>query len=218
MFRRDGRQAPSPWRLALACGIALSVLGAIALWGWQWDTSPLASWIERNKAWGGAAYVAAVAASVVLLPLSSLPLVPLAARVYGVWPAALLSAAGWWLGSLIAFQLARLGRRWLERVTSLDAVDRLERRIPPDIGFGGIVVLRMIFPVDIVSFALGLLKQLRFPTYAVASLVGIVPFAFVLSYAGGELGAGRFLTFAVVAVAATAAILVLRRLWQSRGS
>ncbi|TAK83545.1 MAG: hypothetical protein EPO20_18040 [Betaproteobacteria bacterium] len=66
----------------------------------------------------------------------------------------------------------------------------------------------MILPVDIVSFALGLLKELRFSTYAIGSLIGILPFAFVWSYAGGELGAGRFLTFA--------AVLVIRRLWSAR--
>lgn len=118
-------------------------------------------------------------------------MLPLATRSYGVVPTALLSAAGWWAGCLIAFQIARFGRRYLERVTSLEAVDRFEEKVPADIGFGGIVVLRMILPVDLVSFALGLFKRLRFLTYAAASLIGILPFAFVWSYAGGELGAGR---------------------------
>jgi uncharacterized membrane protein YdjX (TVP38/TMEM64 family) len=197
-------------------GLALLALAALALWQLQWDMWLLEAWSEEHALLGAAVYLFAVAASVVLLPLSSLPLLPLAVHLYGFWVTALLSAAGWWIGSLIAFQIARIGRRYLERFASLDAVDRLERRIPQDIGFGGIVVLRMILPVDIVSFALGLLKELRFSTYAVASLIGIVPFAVVWSYAGGELGAGRFLTFAAAAVGMTAAVLVIRRLWQRR--
>jgi len=203
-------------RIAFGVGMALLAVAAVGLWQWQWDTSALEAWIEEHAVLGAAVYVVAVAASVVLLPLSSLPLLPFAAHMYGFLPTALLSAAGWWTGSLIAFQVARLGRRYLERVTSLEAVDRLERRIPDDVGFGGIVVLRMIFPVDIVSFALGLLKELRFSAYAIASLTGILPFAFVWSYAGGELGAGRFLAFAAVAVGMTAAVLVIHRLWQGR--
>lgn len=203
-------------RIAFWAGLALLALAALALWQWQWEVAPLEAWIEQHRVLGAAVYATAVAASVVLLPLSSLPLLPLAAHLYGFWVTALLSAAGWWIGSLIAFQVARLGRRYLERVTSLEAVDRLERRIPGDVGFGGIVILRMILPVDIVSFALGLLKELRFSTYAIASLVGILPFAFVLSYAGGELGAGRFLTFGAVAVGMTVAVLVIRRLWGAR--
>ena len=201
-------------RVAFWTGLALLALAALALWQWQWEVAPLEAWIEQHEMLGATVYLVAVAASVVLLPLSSLPLLPLAAHLYGFWLTAVLSAAGWWIGSLIAFQIARLGRRYLERFASLETVDRLERRIPGDIGFGGIVVLRMILPVDIVSFALGLLKELRFSTYAIASLIGIVPFAVVWSYAGGELGAGRFLTFAAVAIGMTAAVLVIRRLWQ----
>ena len=201
---------------ALAVCMVLLAVAALGLWQWQWDSAPLVAWIQQHQVPGVVIYVVAVAASVVLLPLSSLPLLPFAAQLYGIWLTALLSAAGWWVGALIAFQVARLGRRYLQRFVSLQALDRLERRIPDDVGFGGIVVLRMILPVDIVSFALGLLKELRFSTYAVASLIGILPFAFVLSYAGGQLGAGHFLTFAAVAVGMTVAVLVIRRLWQPR--
>lgn len=213
---RGWAKAASFRRSAFGAGMVLLAVAALGIWQWQWDMSTLEAWVEEHAALGAAGYVVALAASVVLLPLSSLPLIPLAMHLYGIWATALLSAAGWWIGSLIAFQVARLGRRFLERVASLAAIDRLEHRIPADIGFGGIVVLRMIFPVDIVSFALGLLKHLRFSTYAVASLIGVLPFAFVWSYAGGELGAGRLLTFAAVAVVMTAAVLVIRRLWQAR--
>lgn len=212
---RAARKLASFRRIAFWAGLGLLALAALALWQWQWDISPLEAWIEEHAVLGAAVYLVAVAASVVLLPLSSLPFLPFAAHLYGVWLTALLSAAGWWAGSLIAFQVARLGRRYLERLGSFEAVDRLERRIPEDIGFGGIVVLRMIFPVDIVSFALGLLKELRFSTYAIASLIGILPFALVWSYAGGALQAGRFLTFAAVAAGMTAAVLVIRRLWHA---
>lgn len=200
----------------LVAGLAALALAALALWQWDWDTSWLELWIEGHSVLGAGAYLLFVAASVVLMPFSSLPLLPLAARSFGVWTTALLSAAGWWLGCLAAFQIARLGRRYLERLTSLEAVDRLEERIPRDVGFGGIVVLRMILPVDIVSFALGLLRHLEFRTYALASLVGIVPFAFVWSFAGGELGAGRFLSFALVVLAIAGAALLGRRWWLTR--
>jgi uncharacterized membrane protein YdjX (TVP38/TMEM64 family) len=200
----------------LLLGLAAVALLALTLWQWEWDISWLETWIEDNRVLGAAAYLSFLAASVVVLPFTSLPLLPLAARSYGVVPTALLSAAGWWVGSLIAFQIARLGRRYLERVTSMDAVDRLEEKVPPDIGFGGIVVLRMVFPVDIVSYALGLLKHLPFTTYAIASLAGILPFAFVWSYAGGEIGAGRVLSFVLVVLAMVALILVLRRQWKAR--
>ncbi|MBI2226127.1 MAG: hypothetical protein HYU44_14515, partial [Betaproteobacteria bacterium] len=45
--------------------------------------------------------------------------------------------------------------------------------------------------------------------------VGILPFAFVMSYAGGQLGAGRFLSFALVVAGMVAVVLVVRRLWKA---
>ncbi len=197
--------------VVVAIVVTLIALGA---WQLQWSPAGLEAWIARHRVLGAVVYVGLVMASIVLLPFSSLSLLPLAARAFGVVPTALLSAAGWWLGCLIAFQVARRGRRALERFTSLAAVDRLEERVPEDLGFGGIVALRMILPVDVVSFALGLLKRLSFRTYAAASLIGILPFAFVWSYAGGELGAGRFLSAVVIVVGMTLAVVVARRLWR----
>ena len=202
-------------RTQIVIAAAAVALVALGIWQWEWDASWLEAWTELHPVLGAGIYVVLLAASVVLLPFSSLPLLPLATRCYGVVPAALLSAAGWWAGSLIAFQIARLGRRYLERVTSLDAIDRLADRVPGDLGFGGIVVLRMILPTDVVSFALGLVERLTFRTYAVASLAGILPFAFVWSYAGGELSANRFWSFAAVIVGMTAAVVAIRRLWQA---
>lgn len=197
--------------------VAVGLLGllGLALWQWELDLSGLASWIGLHPVLGAAIYLVLVVASVVLLPFSSLPLLPFAVKIYGVLLTALLSTAGWWIGCLIAFQIARLGRRYLERVTSMESVDRIEAKIPDDVGFGGIVVLRMILPVDLVSFALGLLKRLRFGTYAAASLVGILPFAFVWSYAGGQLATGQFLSLVLVVVAMTVLVLVIRRLWKA---
>lgn len=195
--------------------VILVALAGLAFWQWELDLSGLTNWIGLHPVLGAAMYLVLVVASVVLLPFSSLPLLPFAVKIYGVVPTALLSAAGWWTGCLIAFQIARLGRRYLERVTSMDAVDRLEEKIPDDVGFGGIVVLRMILPVDVVSFALGLLKRLRLRTYAAASLVGILPFSFVWSYAGGQLGTGQYLSFALVVAGTVLALLVVRRIWKA---
>ncbi len=203
-------------RLRIAMAVVVLALAAAAVWQSGWDLSGLERWIEQHPALGAGIYLALVIASVVLLPFSSLALLPLATRNFGVVPTALLSAAGWWIGCLIAFQIARFGRRFLERVTSLQAVDRIEQQIPEDIGFGGIVVLRMILPVDVVSFALGLLKRLRFRTYAVASLIGILPLSFVWSYAGGELGTGRILSSALIIAVMIAVVLVIRRQWKAR--
>ncbi|TSC57418.1 MAG: hypothetical protein Greene041619_1189 [Candidatus Peregrinibacteria bacterium Greene0416_19] len=201
-------------RLRTLVIVLLMPIVAVGVLQSRLDLTNLESWLHSHPMTGVLLYVGLVATSIIALPLSSLPLLPIAAGVWGVVPAALLSVAGWWLGSLAAFGIARLGRPALERVTSLDAIDRLEKRIPSDIGFAGIVVLRMILPVDITSFALGLLKRLRFSTYASATLLGVIPFAFVWSYAGGELRRGAWLSTVIILSLLAGTVLLIRRWWK----
>lgn len=193
--------------------VVLAVLG-LGIWEYQWDFTMIEQTMQSHPFMGAALYLVLLVTSVVFLPFSSLPLLPIAAGIFGVWITAILSAIGWWIGCLIAFQIARLGRKYLEKFTSLSAVDRLEQKIPNDIGFAGIVILRMIFPVDVTSFALGLLKHLSFSMYAIASLIGIIPFAFVWSYAGGELIGGQFVTSTFILIGMTIAVLIIRRIWR----
>lgn len=193
--------------------VVLAVLG-LGFWEYQWDFAMIEQTMRLHPFIGAALYFVLLVTSVVFLPFSSLPLLPIAAGIFGAWRTAIISIIGWWIGCLIAFQIARLGRRYLEKITSLSAVDRLEQKIPSDIGFAGIVILRMVFPVDVTSFALGLLKNLSFFTYAIASLIGIIPFAFVWSYAGGELARGQFLTFSFILIGMTIAVLIIRRVWR----
>lgn len=209
---RPAERSPA-WGLALLGAV---VVGIFVLWPYRDKIWLIEPWVEQHQVIGAVIYVLAGMASVVLLPLSSLPLLPLAVSVWGVWIAGALSAAGWWLGALVAFWIARVARSSLEQFVSLTALDKFERSIPPDLGFAGIVVLRMLLPVDVTSFALGLLRDLRFTTYAVASLIGVLPFAFVWAYAGGKLASGQYLTFAAIAAALIGAGLVAKRYWSRR--
>ncbi|HEV7391395.1 MAG TPA: VTT domain-containing protein [Burkholderiales bacterium] len=200
--------------------IIVVLLAVAAFVAWEhgdWDISQLEAYIEEHTIAGSIACVGAFALSTVL-PISALPLLPLAARVYGIWTTILLTATGWWIGCIAAFVIARWARVFLERVTSLEATRRLEAKLPADVGFSGIVVLRIVFPGDIVGFALGLLKHVRFSTYATASLIGTIPSAIVFSYAGGELGKGHYSSSALLVLAMVLATILLKRLWPDRAS
>jgi len=199
----------------IAFGLLIVLIILLGLWEYQWDLNALEEGIRTKPLMGAFLYIALLVASVVLLPFSSLPLLPIATRIFGVWMTGVLSIVGWWLGCLIAFQIARLGRSVLERFVSFEVVDRLERRIPTDINFFGIVMLRMILPVDLTSFALGLLKHLHFSIYAVASLLGIIPFAFVWSYAGGEIGRGEILSGILILLVLLLTVMMLRKIKNS---
>lgn len=193
-------------------GILILSIVILGIWEYSWDLTAIEKTIGQHPLLGGGLYIVLLATSIVVLPFSSLPFLPFAANAFGFWMAGVLSIAGWWIGCLIAFQIARMGRPLIERFLSLKTVDAWEKKIPPDIGFIGIILLRMTFPVDVISFALGLFKHLSFSLYAIASLIGITPFAFVWSYAGGEVRDGQFVLAAVVLISLATAVYLIRAL------
>jgi hypothetical protein len=74
--------------------LVLAAIVALALMEWHLDLPALEAWIEERPLTGAAIYVFVLAGAVVVMPLSSLPFVPLAARVYGVPLTGALSATG----------------------------------------------------------------------------------------------------------------------------
>jgi uncharacterized membrane protein YdjX (TVP38/TMEM64 family) len=120
------------------------------------------------------------------------------------------------LGCLIAFLIARWARASVERFVSLRALYRLEERMPPELDFSAIVMLRLVFPGDLVGFALGLLKHVPFRIFAIASLVGTIPTAIALSYAGGELAKGQFVSCGLLVAATTVGAILLKRCWPDK--
>jgi uncharacterized membrane protein YdjX (TVP38/TMEM64 family) len=130
-------------------------------------------------------YVLILVVSIVVAPVSALPLLPIASNVFGWFVAGWLSVMGWLIGSAIAFILSRkYGRLLVEKIVSLDKIERIERKVPKENLFWSIVFLRMSIPVDVLSYVLGLFSHVSFRTYMLASLIGIIPFAFVFSYLG----------------------------------
>jgi uncharacterized membrane protein YdjX (TVP38/TMEM64 family) len=47
-----------------------------------------------------------------------------------------------------------------------------------------IIFLRMIGPIDILSYALGLFSKIKTRDYMVATVIGLTPMAFALAYVG----------------------------------
>jgi uncharacterized membrane protein YdjX (TVP38/TMEM64 family) len=135
-------------------------------------------------AFGGVTYVVATTLAVVVAPVSTFPLLPVAATLWGSFWAAILSVLGWWLGAMIAFWLARqFGQPLIRKIVNFHKIERLSRAIPQQNLFWTVVFLRMAIPVDVLSYALGLFTMISAGTFALATLVGIAPFAFLFAYA-----------------------------------
>ncbi|MBI1755436.1 VTT domain-containing protein [Candidatus Azambacteria bacterium] len=146
----------------------------------------LKSLIYHHERGGLAVYIALCILATVVAPLSSLPFLPLVSLLYGWFWAAAASIVGWSIGAWIAFAIARVwGKELVKKFVSLAHIERLEARIPNTHLFWHIVLLRMIVPVDALSYALGLFTNIKAEPYMAATIIGITPLAFVWAYMGG---------------------------------
>jgi len=50
--------------------------------------------------------------------------------------------------------------------------------------FWTVALLRIIVPVDILSYAIGLFSEMNSTPFFFATLIGVTPFAFIFAYAG----------------------------------
>jgi uncharacterized membrane protein YdjX (TVP38/TMEM64 family) len=122
---------------------------------------------------------------VFVIPLDIVFLIPLGALVWGPVPTALMSITGWVLGSIVALGIARsFGAPVVEKLVGLKRIRSIETRIPKQNLFWTVVFLRLVIPVDILSYALGLFSTMAWRPYVLATLIGVTPFGFYFSYAG----------------------------------
>lgn len=130
-------------------------------------------------------YIIITIIAIVLAPVSTMPLIPVASNLWGVNLAAILSIIGWTIGALIAFLIARkYGVRIVKKIVPIEKINKFEKKIPEKNIFWTIVFLRIILPVDILSYALGLFSRIKTSTYFLATIIGLTPFAFVWAYLG----------------------------------
>jgi len=130
-------------------------------------------------------YIFIAITAIVIAPVASIPLMPVASSLWGVALASALSVIGWSIGSFIAFIIARkYGVSIMKRLVSLNEINRFEDKIPQENVFWSVVFLRMIIPPDILSYALGLLSKMKTSSYMFATVIGLIPFAIVWAYIG----------------------------------
>lgn len=132
-------------------------------------------------------YLLVTIISVVLAPINTLFLLPIAVVLWGSFTTALLSIAGWTLGGVIAFLISRIyGKPLIERFISTEKLKYFANKIPRQENVFIILVLaRIALPVDMLSYAAGLFLPISLRTYTLATFIGVSPFAFIFSYAAG---------------------------------
>ena len=130
-------------------------------------------------------YVFVSVVSIVVAPVSVMPLMPLASTLWGWKVAGVLSIVGWTVGAVIAFVLARrYGVPLVSKLLPMKSIYKFEKKIPDEHLFLTVVFFRMVIPVDGLSYFLGLFSKMSLRSYTLATLIGITPFAFVLAFVG----------------------------------
>ena len=139
--------------------------------------------------------------SVVVAPISAIPLMPLASGLYGWFLAGVLSIMGWTLGAVISFQISRkYGVDLVKKIIPLKKIHNFEKFIPDEHLFMTVVFLSMVVPVDGLSYFIGLFSRMSLKSFTIATIIGIIPFSFILAYTGTLSIQYQmlFLTFALV--------------------
>ena len=192
--------------LAIVGGILIGALVVVRM-----HSDGITRFINHHPFWGVFLYLILNVLDAVIAPGATLPLIPVAARAWGRVPAALVTTAGWTLGSLIAFLIAR---RWgypiVKRLTSRERIRQMGKYIPDDL-FWSIVLLRLVMPMDVMSYVLGLLTDISWSRYMLATAMGLTPSAFVLAYLGKLPNAYEIIMLGVAAAVGVAAVLIARR-------
>jgi uncharacterized membrane protein YdjX (TVP38/TMEM64 family) len=209
----NGKQAGwgSMWRSKLAAGLALLTVAAAAyVWIWQsggldvlGDEQRLTAAIRSLGVWGVVALVLLEATAIVLSPLPSAPIALAAGMVYGTVWGGVIVICGAELGAISAFSLAR----WLgfDAVRKWSRAEGMMRHLTEETSqfwlMLTVFVARLLpfVSFDAVSYAAGL-TPLSFWRFALATLLGVMPVSFLLTFAGEELSGGSLATIGLTLI------------------
>ena len=190
---------------------ALLLLTLLALWGlgsrlgYDVSAAGFKTRVASLGPWGPAVYILVVAVAVVISQIPGVPLALAAGALWGPFAAGVYSVVGGFMGGVAAYFLGRtLGRSAMKALLGKVMVfDKTKG----EVYLGGLIfVTRLVplFPFDIVSYAAGL-SGLSFGVYAVATLFGMTPSTFLLTYLGAAFADSLQLGLGV----SVAAVLVL---------
>jgi len=196
---------------AASWAVALFVAG---LWLAREYAEPIREVVSANSVAGVVVFVVTSIVAVLVPLLTNLPLVPIAVLAWGPWWTALMLLSGWVVGATLSFALGRHARGWIVR--HLPSVTRhadIDRLIHPRHRMGSLIMLRMTFPVDVLSYALGLFSPATSAAdVAVSSAVGAAPFALLFAFVPALSTPMQLIVFgASTAVFAIYAAWLLRR-------
>lgn len=187
----------------IIAGVCTLIVGVVAyLLVTHVSVDILIRYAQENRILGAALLASFMFVSTVVAPLTTLPLLPIVAPFLGPFTTACASIIGWTLGSVVAFLIARHGGRPLiGKYVPLAGIEAYESRVPAETQIVLLIVLRIVMPVDILSYALGLFSRVSLRVYTCTTLVGVSWFACIFAYLGNAAYTGDYVLLGALGVA-----------------
>ncbi|MGE0312974.1 MAG: VTT domain-containing protein [Lautropia sp.] len=210
----DPATAPATLWPSLRAGLGVVVLFGIGVWLSRRYAVPITDVLAANTVLGVAVFFATSAFAVLMPMITNLPLMPFAVLAWGPWWSALILLLGWVAGAAVSFALGRHVRdRILRHFPSVRRHAGIDRLIDAQHRMVSLIMLRMTFPVDVLSYALGLFSPgTTLLENVVSTAIGAAPFAIGFTLFPALSGGVQWAVFAVSLLAFVAyASWVLRR-------
>jgi len=168
---------------SVRAGLWAVALFAVGVWLAREYVVPIREVLSANERAGIAMFVATSILAVLMPLLTNLPLVPIAVMAWGPWWTALLLLLGWVIGATLSLALGRHARGWvLRHFPSVARHAQIDRLIHPRHRIASLIMLRMTFPVDVLSYALGLFSpRTSVGDVALSTAIGAAPFALLFA-------------------------------------
>lgn len=155
---------------------------------WSDDEDKISAHFESFGFWGPIAIIIVMILQIFLVVFPSwLPMI-VAVLAYGFWGGALISIAGVFCASSIAFYIGKwLGEDHLEKIMGKSKNKKVEYWVS-EYGFWTIAIFRIspFLSNDAISIIAGMLSM-KYRKFILATLTGIIPLSFAIAYFGQDI-------------------------------
>lgn len=141
--------------------------------------------IQDNYILGIVVFILFEVVSIVIAPITSIPLIPIASMTYGVFLTSIFNIVGGIIGSMIDFWIGRsFGKRFAARFVSIEQAESAIQAISKKNKFLTMIILRMIAPPDVLSYGLGIFTKIGYGFFIITMIIGIVPGSVYIAFLG----------------------------------
>jgi uncharacterized membrane protein YdjX (TVP38/TMEM64 family) len=148
------------------------------------NSTAILAFINQSYFMGALGFLILMIIDVVFLPIA-IPFIPASLNIYGIVPTILITTLGWTFGAVIAFFIARrYGMNVVRRFISQQGIEEIQDLMPSKNLFWTIIAFRILLPMDLGSYALGIFTRVKTKEYTLATLLGVIPSSIYLSFIG----------------------------------